>query len=125
MPQGSVLGPILYLLYTADTPKPSNKDIMIATFADYTVLLSSHKNVKTAVENLQQTVGALIQWLKICHLNVNNDKSLQVIFTTKTKYVLIPIIINGKDGSIVNSAKYLGMHLDSKLNWKQHIAAEC
>ena len=76
---------------------------MIDTFADDTVL-SSHKNVKTAVENLQQTVDALMQWFKIWHLNVNYDKSLQVIFTTKTKYVPIPIIINGKDVSIVNSA---------------------
>ena len=78
---------------------------MIATFADDTVLLSSHKNVKTAVEKLQQTVDVVMQWFKIRHFNVNNDKSLQVIFTTKTKYVLIPFIINGKDVSIVKLAK--------------------
>ena len=71
---------------------PSNKDLMIATFADDTILLSS--NIKTAVENLKHILNSLMQWFKIWHLNVNNNKSLQVIFATKTKIVPIPIVIN-------------------------------
>ena len=96
---------------------------MIATFADDTVLLSSHANIKTTVENVQQIVNSLMQWFNIWQLNVNNNKSLQVIFTTTKKFVPIPTIFNGKDVSIVNSAQYMGMHLDSKLNWMQHFVA--
>jgi hypothetical protein len=51
VPQGSVLGPFLYTLYTADIPLSPN--IALSTFADDTAILSNHSNAITATENLQ------------------------------------------------------------------------
>ncbi|VVC46048.1 Reverse transcriptase domain [Cinara cedri] len=57
LPQGSVLGPILYLLYTADIP--TNDNTMITMFADDTTILSTRKDQKAATEILQTTINTV------------------------------------------------------------------
>lgn len=124
VPQGSVLGPILYLLYTADIPLPTQPNTMLATFADDTVVLSSDTCIKDATRQLQLILNSTLNWFNTWNLKINEDKTIQVIYTNKTKYSPEPLFINGKQLQIEKSAKYLGMHIDNKLTWKQHITSK-
>ena len=125
VPQGSVLGPILYLLYTADIPIPSNQNSMIATFADDTVLLSSHSSINTATNVLQNMLNNIIKWFDYWNLKINEDKTIQVIYTNKKNYCPTNITVRNISIEVSDSAKYLGMYIDKKLSWKAHIDAKC
>ena len=118
VPQGSVLGPILYLLYTNDLPHIEGNTI--ATFADDTAILAVGSTNEEATANLQKSVSKMYEWTKKWRIKLNEKKSTHVNFTNK-KIQYIPILINNKIIPYENKAKYLGMTLDSKLRWKAHV----
>jgi hypothetical protein len=121
VPQGSVLGPLLYLLYTADIP--TTADTLIATFADDTAILSSDARPPRASAKLQQHLNALQTWLDQWRVKVNNTKSTQITFTTthtdcpQTTLYNTPIPIR-------QEVTYLGLRLDRRLTWQAHIKAK-
>jgi len=121
VPQGSVLGPILYVLFTSDIPIPRQSHSQIATFADDTAILASDCCLKAATIKLQNLVNEIIGWFNRWNMHINEEKTVQVTYTSKSNLTHYPININNKQVQISNHAKYLGMHIDSKLTWKQHL----
>lgn len=118
VPQGSVLGPILYLLYTCDIPELENNTI--ATFADDTAIMATGSSHKEAVEKVQQAVNKVYDWTQKWKIKLNESKSIHIDFTNKhCNYH--PIYINGMQVPYANTAKYLGITLDAKLRWKSHV----
>ena len=117
VPQGSVLGPILYLLYTADIP--SHKDTTLATFADDTAVLSPHANYNIATSRLQVAVTQIVNWATRWKIKINAGKT--GLSTSSSQLYNNPTIINDEPVQLAESARYLGVHLDSKLNWRTHI----
>jgi hypothetical protein len=98
------LGPFLYLIYTADIPT-TNKTNM-ATFADDTVILALDQNPIAASEKLQNHLNLLQQWLCKWKIKVNNDKSVQIMFTTRS--IECPqVMLNDEPIPIKNEVKYL------------------
>ena len=90
VPQGSVLGPILYLIFTADIP--TMKEVTIGTYADDT---TTHNSTAIASLMLQNYILKIQQWLNIWRIIINESKSVQVTFTLK-KETCPTVFINNK-----------------------------
>jgi exonuclease III len=118
VPQGSVLGPILYLLYTADLPTEQN--VITATFADDTAILASHENPQVASQILQTNLYKIQQWLTKWRIKPNEAKSVHVTFTTR-KNTCPPVYLYNHHLPQAEDAKYLGMHFDRRLTWRKHV----
>jgi hypothetical protein len=119
VPQGSVLGPILYLLYTSDIPHMDNA--VVATFADDTALVSVNNDIVSSTNALQLASDKLVSWTKKWRIKLNEQKSTHINFTNKKISQILPLYINGTKVPYANTAKYLGMTLDTKLKWKEHL----
>jgi hypothetical protein len=118
VPQGSVLGPILYILYTSDLP--TTPDTVIGTFADDTAILASDHNITIAASYIQEHLHQLQLWMNKWRVKVNEDKSTHVIF--QLKHGDSPTVrINNIVISQKNTIRYLGIRLDDKLRWIEHI----
>jgi hypothetical protein len=118
VPQGSVLGPVLYLLYTSDIPNLGNNTI--ATYADDTAIMAIGSDNDESTIRLQSAINSIFAWTKKWKLKLNETKSVHVDFTNKNINYK-PVYINNQVIPHANTAKYLGMTLDAKLRWKAHV----
>ena len=118
VPQGSVLGPLLFLLYINDISL-SSKILQFHLFADDTSIFYSHKDIKILERNINIELKSVSNWLIANKLSLNVKKSNLLIFNQSTFKVTIKInnsILEEKE-----SAKYLGIVFDAKLSWVPHI----
>ena len=118
VPQGSILGPVLYLLFTADLPM--HAETITATYADDTALLSVHEDPAIASAKLQAHVHKVEEWLDKWRIKANQGKSVHVTFTLR-RQTCPPIKLHNKEIPQAEDAKYLGMYLDRRLTWRKHI----
>ncbi|GBP92614.1 RNA-directed DNA polymerase from mobile element jockey [Eumeta japonica] len=93
VPQGSILGPVLYLIFTADIP--TDNKTFIATYADDTAIMSVHENAAISSSNLQKHITEVEQWMKTWRIKANQSKSAHVTFTLR-KGDCPPITLNGE-----------------------------
>jgi len=119
VPQGSVLAPLLYLIYTADIPVPANS--FIGAFADDTAIMTSDKSQFKANIKLQKSLDKIYKWTTDWKIKLNETKSNHVTFTLRRSNSNLRVYLNGIPIPQAESAKYLGLHLDNKLNWKHHV----
>ena len=115
VPQGSVLGPILFLAYINDLPDQANSRVRL--FADDTAMYLAITSFSES-KILQQNLNNLEDWEKLWDMNFNTSKC-QVIHVTrlKTPFPTIP----PTELESVPSAKYLGVTISEDLSWSTHI----
>ena len=120
VPQGSILGPILFLLFINDLPNATK--LFIKLFADDTFLCAQNKEANLLEEEVNLELRNVNQWLKANKLTLNIDKSKFIIGSNKKLKSYSPSIkINGKSMKECDHYKYLGVIIDKNLSWKKHI----
>ena len=122
VPQGSVLGPLLFLIYINDL----NRAIKFCTthhFADDTNLLYVNKSLKKVQKFVNLDLKLLCKWLKANKISLNASKTELIIFRDPRKKSTfdLKIKIDGKKLIPSKYVKYLGILIDCHLNWQDHV----
>ena len=120
VPQGSTLGPLLFLIYINDMNECSNK-LFLSQFADDSTVTYSSKNLKEAIKTIESEFTHVLDWLAANKLIINLGKTNVMLFTNRTRPDSISISANGKIIKEVTETKFLGIILDNKLRWNAHI----
>ncbi|KFM65725.1 RNA-directed DNA polymerase from mobile element jockey, partial [Stegodyphus mimosarum] len=123
VPQGSILGPILYLFYISDFPKPNlNHYSLLACYADDTAIAIKSIQAKQAIAKMQQYLHSVEDWCTNWRVKINATKSQLLILNKSKKFNnLQDLLLFQEPVPIVSKAKYLGIILNSKLTWSDHI----
>jgi Reverse transcriptase (RNA-dependent DNA polymerase)/Endonuclease-reverse transcriptase len=124
VPQGSILGPLLFLLYINDIEKASTL-LHFILFADDTNLLLAHKNLDVLIALINAELSKVACWFECNRLSINVLKSNFIFFGSKSRPPSITLRIADKVLAEVDSVKFLGVLIDSKLCWKNHIHHVC
>ena len=123
VPQGSVLGPLLFLIHINDLK--NSTDLKILNFADDTLLYYEFNDKNYAHRFVNQELDKVACWLRYNKLKINTSKTKYMIFAPNlNKYKNIAFRLDFGDSieiDKVSEYKYLGLILDDKLSWKSHI----
>ena len=127
VPQGSVLGPLFFLLFINDLPNccPTGK---VRIFADDTNVFFHCNSTEELIETATIIMTELHSWFSANKLTLNTDKSSFTIFKTKQKIINnLPAYIEFLDSKIERTSyvKYLGVFIDEHLTWDIHINEIC
>ena len=131
VPQGSILGPILFLIFINDLPlflsdTVSSTDL----YADDTTIYDAQYDFDELKKNLQKSLIALHIWCKKNGMLLNTDKTKVMIITTRQKRLhldenILTLSYNDTELQITTGDKILGVNIDENLTWNNHYQFVC
>ena len=122
VPQGSILGPLMFLVFVNDLP-----DIVdtctVNLYADDTTIYYSNKDPKLVQSTINSDLENIVSWIEMNGLKMNVNKTQMMTLQRKSTKPAeaITVKIRGEEITHLNSIKYLGVVVDKDLNWKRHI----
>lgn len=128
IPQGSVLGPVLFVIYINDLADTVNSTgCTMVNYADDTNILASGLNFPDLVTAASRVLSSVSEWFTINKLILNNDKTGVVLFKTNHASFVTPdtLLLNNETYATKQAFKFLGIHVDDVLNWQIHIDYVC
>ena len=129
VPQGSILGPLLFILFINDLPLHVT-DCKIDIFADDTTIYFSHKDLGLINNVLQNELNNIIRWCDVNKLVINVTKTKAMVISThqkRSRYgsVELNLYISSSPIEYVNSFKILGVIIDRNLSFIEHVNSLC
>ena len=120
VPQGTVLGPLMFLLYINDIGNEINSNLRL--FADDSILYGIVNNFQDA-QALQADLNKLVEWAQKWQMTFNSSKCVMLRVSRSVNDVDFSYEMMGRLLESVESHKYLGVEIDRKLSWNKHISA--
>lgn len=122
-PQGALLSPTLYALYTRDIPLMDG--VMVSTYADDTAVTFTSENPTQLQDTLQRYLDSLLEWAEAWRIRYNPEKTEAVYCTQRRAIPRLQLTLGNAEIAWKSSAKYLGIYIDRRLTWKTHIEKAC
>ena len=119
VPQGSVLGPLLFLLYINDLPCASS--MLTKLFADDTCLIFLAPTIDQLQIVIYREMLKIHNWMASNKLSINYKKTKYMLFHRQRNQSPFSLYINDKKIEKVKCIKYLGIKIDDRLTWREHI----
>ena len=123
VPQGSILGPLLFILYVNDIIN-TTKVLKFVLFADDTTITYSHTDILSKFDLINNELKEVCNWFKANKLSVNASKTNYMFSTNYKTNVIhdnIHITLDQTNLERVQMTKFLGVTIDENLTWKNHI----
>jgi hypothetical protein len=124
VPQGSILGPLLFIIYCNDLPL-ALKDSKCILYADDATIYYSSNNVDQLYETINLELSSLSKWYMANKLSLNATKSVYVLFSKgpvpEEDNTTHCVKIGGENIHKAVSTKFLGINIDHRLRWSDHI----
>ena len=117
----SCLGPLLFLIFINDLQYSVSYGTSLL-FADDTTLLHSHKDLRYLKWTVETDLNSLMDWFRANKLTLNLDKTVWVLFKSKTKTKELTLDIGTYRLHNSEIVKFLGVWIDDKMTWTKHVS---
>ena len=123
VPQGSILGPLLFIIYTSDLPLCLPSECKLFMYADDSTITCSSSNINEIEDNLNTALGRIYDWCVRNKLTINANKTKSMLIGSKQKVHNTDLNVSIAGGSVakVNDVKCLGVIIDESLSWGPHV----
>jgi exonuclease III len=124
VPQGSILGPLLFVMYINDLPESTRHDCIL--FADDTTIIVKGTNINLYERNVNTALKDVVTWLNKNNLSINLSKTKFMQFRSyRAPPQQMKILHDNVEIEEVENSLFLGMTLDTHCNWKKHVDSVC
>ena len=124
VPQGTVLGPLLFNIYVNDMQQSVMENCNLFQYDDDTMIFSSHNDLTTARNKLQQTIERLVDFFESHQLTINANKTEFICFCKPSKNTFAGSHTIKVKNQIINTSKtvkYFGVYLDQNLDFRDEV----